>query len=250
MQADKITNQAQADAASRGLFHTLMVGLIETVKDTLLVRIGNADARVRDLYFQHLRFTFYMFQHNGHTPSVGSIFESVRKQVHHYLAYLVRIKSHRKMFHAGKERELYMFLVRHQKERIAYLTYIRNDIVLRQGKLVSAHLSLAEVKQLVDQHQQTLRVPVHQYQHRPSRFVLLLCQQLFQRSDNQGQRSAEFVTYIGKETELHLIDFLVLRRFLLHLTDMELLPLPPQQMPTGKQQCQHKNQDITYVRPP
>ena len=154
------------------------------------------------------------------------------------------------MFHAGKERELYMFLVRHQKERIAYLTYIRNDIVLRQGKLVSAHLSLAEVKQLVDQHQQTLRVPVHQYQHRPSRFVLLLCQQLFQRSDNQGQRSAEFVTYIGKETELHLIDFLVLRRFLLHLTDMELLPLPPQQMPTGKQQCQHKNQDITYVRPP
>ena len=89
--------------------------------------------------------------YHRHTSSFRSKLKSIGKQIHHNLPYLVSIKSHRECIYTRKERELNMFLIRHQQERVANTMHIRNDISFRQRQLMSTHLSFTEIEQLIDQ---------------------------------------------------------------------------------------------------
>ena len=80
------------------------------------------------------------------------------------------------------------------------------------------HFTFSEIKQLIDQYQQTMCVAIHKLKPHFSRFIIaFFFQHLFQRSNNQSQRSTKFVTDIGKETELHIIYFLILGYFQFYL---------------------------------
>ena len=60
-------------------------------------------------------------------------------------------EADRECIYTRKERELNMFLIRHQQERVANTMHIRNDISFRQRQLMSTHLSFTEIEQLIDQ---------------------------------------------------------------------------------------------------
>ena len=162
MQSDKITYQTQADTISGSFLYSFMIRLIETVEDMFLVHIANSYSGVGNLDFQYIGSSCHMLYHHRHTPSFGSKLKSIRKQIHHNLSYLVSIKSHRECIYTRKERELNVFLIRHQQERVANTMHIRNDISFRQRQLMSTHFSFTEIEQLINQMQQPLCITIHQ----------------------------------------------------------------------------------------
>ena len=188
MQGYEITDQTQSDASSGSFFHAFMLRLVETVEDMLLILITDSDTGIGHLDFQKFLRICQMLQTHGDTTSLRSILESIRQQVHNHFTYLVGIKSHRKTVHYREEGEPNLFPVGHQHERIAYSMDIADNITFRQRQTMPIHLPLSEIQQLVDQHQQTLGIPIHQQQAFAFGSVLSFFEYLFQRRDNQCQR--------------------------------------------------------------
>ena len=215
-----------------------------------LVHIANSYSGVGNLNFQYIGSSCHMLYHHRHTPSFGSKLKSIRKQIHHNLSYLVSIKSHRECIYTRKERELNMFLIRHQQERVANTMHIRNDISFRQRQLMSAHLPFTEIEQLIDQVQQPLRIAIHQLQTCTLQFISRFFQHAFQRRNNQSERCTQFVADVREETEFHIIDFFILRHLIFYLLKMKLLTFTFQHPVTRQEKYDNQTDGIQQISPP
>ena len=102
-----------------------------------------------------------------------------------------------------------------------------NNVTFSKVQPESPCFCLSKIQQLISKIQQTLRILLHDIQILfRFRIHFLFQDNIFQRTFNQGQRSSYFVSNVGKEINLSMIDFpffLLFKHF--HLT--MLLPIIP-----------------------
>ena len=83
--------------------------------------------------------------------SLGSIFESIRKQIEHHLLYLIYICINLDFFLRCNKTEIYLRLMCHAYEIGVCLVAQRYDVDLLYIKLHLIVLDLTEVEQLIDE---------------------------------------------------------------------------------------------------
>ena len=250
MQSYKVTYQTQADTISGSFLYPFMTRLIETFEDMFLIHLTNSYSSISNLDLQHIRSSCHMLYHHRPPSSFGSKLKGIGKQIHDNLSHLVSIKSHRECIYPREKRELNMFLIRHQQERVANTMHIRDNISFRQRQLMSAHLPFTEIEQLIDQVQQPLRIAIHQLQTCTLQFIGCFFQHTLQRRNNQCKWCTQFMADVREETEFHIIDFFVLRHLAFYLLKMKLLTFTFQHPVACQKKHDHQTDGIQQIGPP
>ena len=159
------------------------------------------------------------------------------QQVEHYLLQHLAVEPG---FPGGAffpQREIDLLLYRPIPELLCQLLHKDMQIAGLHAQLQRSALQFPEIHQLVDQAQQTMRIPVHGLEITAQRRVIVLFHHPFQRPEYQRQRRPEFMRDIGKELQLHLPD---------------LFPFPRLQLPQLQPRPESYRIDTTrrYPAPP
>ena len=112
-------------------------------------------------------------------------------------------------------------------ERQADVAYILRHVNRLRMQRLGSYVEAAEVEQHVDLIEQQARILVNHLQTFPQRRLAVILAHLLnhalQRTDDERQRRAQVVAYVGKEAQLHLRELCLLA--LLH--EQTLLLNPP-----------------------
>ena len=145
-----------------------------------------------------------MDKHLNHL-SIRSVLEGIGKQVEDYLFVLVGIYPQIESGLLRFKQEINPVLLGYGIEVFHDLTGERHHINTLHLHLHLPVLYLPEIEYLIDQMQHTVRIAFHNLQLLTNiRRHPLIAQDILHRTGNQGQRRAQLMGNIRKETQFHV----------------------------------------------
>ena len=243
MYLHKAAGEVQPYARAHFIAVILCRYLIEPIEYQFPLLGRDTLARVGDTDFQVTAVLPYL---NCYLPALGGVFKRIGKDIEHHLVQFFLVDPNRGQARLHMYLELYMLLLGDVVERRSYRPEERIDI---GGHGQQPHLPAIEFPHfhhLVDQPQNALSVLVNHFIHILQRALGSLFNERLYGRENQGQRSSDFVRYIGEELKFGLHDEVVVLLLYIYFlaADTALHHIDKQA------QCGQDTQEIECLCPP
>ena len=202
----KAAGEVQPYARTHFIAVVLCRYLIEPIEYQFPLLGRDTLARVGDTDFQVAAVLPYL---DCYLPALEGVFKRIGKDIEHYFVQFLLVNPNRGQAWLHMYLELYMLLLGDVVERQSYRPEERIDI---GGHGQQPHLPAIEFPHfhhLVDQPQNALSVLVDHFIHILQRALGSLFNERLYGRENQGQRSSDFVRYIGEELKFGLHDEVV-----------------------------------------
>ena len=212
VQFHQFLNQRKTDTRTLLIKQILVQQIFKTDKKGSFLAFRNSYTLILHTN-RHIMFIFMNEKRNHLT--LWSILESIGKQIEDNLFQLIRIYPQFQGRHFTFEYKINMMLFGQRFKIIHDMAYKRNNIYLLYTQLHLIFLYFAEIKNLVHQAKHTVGITFYYMQLLT--YIIrqsLVFQNIFHRTCNQRQRSAEFVRNICKKTKLYIRNLLFHRHFM------------------------------------
>ena len=169
MHSDIFCHDVQSDAATRLL--VALRCLVETLKDVGLIAVADATACVSHT---HDHTVVLPTDAQGDSATVGGVLEGIGKQVGEYLQHLVGIEHHGLFHGLGQNLVTDVALLCKLIECLGIFGHKIDKSPGQSLQFLAAYIEFAEIKQLVDECQQTVGIALNATQPVCQRFILRL----------------------------------------------------------------------------